>query len=328
MTSLLVKVATCNLNQFALDFDGNLARIVASIRAARAVGARFRTGPELETCGYACGDHFLEPDTLLHSWQSIARLLQSDLSDGLVCDIGAPVLHAGVLYNCRVFILDRRIVLIRPKTALANDGNYRETRYFTAYSAQMDAPLQQCALPPAVGAACGGGGQRTAPFGCAILQGRDASVAAESCEELFTPVPPHVALFLNGADIVANGSCSHHQLRKLHVRVELMTHATRVCGGVYMYAVGSASALVTFICALCTHSAHAKISRSMCTFTHNTAEPAGVRRRAPLRLHGVLCTHSADANLTINVHMYTLQNQQGCDGERLYYDGCASVFGR
>jgi predicted amidohydrolase len=40
------------------------------------------------------------------------------------------VLHvAGVLYNCRVLLLNQRIVLIRPKLHLANDGNYRETRW-------------------------------------------------------------------------------------------------------------------------------------------------------------------------------------------------------
>jgi len=34
-----------------------------------------------------------------------------------------------VLYNCRVFLLDGRLLLIRPKLHLANDGNYREPRW-------------------------------------------------------------------------------------------------------------------------------------------------------------------------------------------------------
>ena len=32
------------------------------------------------------------------------------------------------MYNCRVFILDGQVLLIRPKMAMANDGNYRESR--------------------------------------------------------------------------------------------------------------------------------------------------------------------------------------------------------
>jgi NAD+ synthase (glutamine-hydrolysing) len=57
----LVTLATCNLNQWALDFEGNLARITASIRQAKALGARYRLGPELEITGYGCEDHFWKP---------------------------------------------------------------------------------------------------------------------------------------------------------------------------------------------------------------------------------------------------------------------------
>ena len=45
----LVTLATCNLNQWALDFEGNLARIIESIKIAKERGARYRLGPELET---------------------------------------------------------------------------------------------------------------------------------------------------------------------------------------------------------------------------------------------------------------------------------------
>ena len=92
----LATVATCNLDQWAMDFEGNLDRIVASLRAARATGARYRVGPELEVSGYGCEDHFLEPDTVLHSWQSLAALLSPglvDLTHDLLCDIGMPVVH-------------------------------------------------------------------------------------------------------------------------------------------------------------------------------------------------------------------------------------------
>lgn len=34
----------------------------------------------------------------------------------------------GVMYNCRVILLNKKVLLIRPKLHLANDGNYRETR--------------------------------------------------------------------------------------------------------------------------------------------------------------------------------------------------------
>lgn len=56
----LITVASCALNQTALDFEGNLRRIIESCREARKMGAKIRSGPELEITGYGCGDHFLE----------------------------------------------------------------------------------------------------------------------------------------------------------------------------------------------------------------------------------------------------------------------------
>lgn len=40
-----------SLNQWALDFEGNAARIIESIRKAKAAGASLRVGPELEITG-------------------------------------------------------------------------------------------------------------------------------------------------------------------------------------------------------------------------------------------------------------------------------------
>ncbi len=58
----------------------------------------------------------------------------STSSCGCLCDIGMPVLHDGVRYNCRVFLLERRIVLIRPKVWLAapHDVDWRDFFFVTA----------------------------------------------------------------------------------------------------------------------------------------------------------------------------------------------------
>lgn len=61
------------------------------------------------------------------------------------------------------------------------------------------------------------------------------SVAAETCEELFTANAPRIALALKGIEIFTNASGSHHQLRKLNLRMDAIKNATRFCGGVYMY---------------------------------------------------------------------------------------------
>ena len=123
--SSLLTVATCTLNQWALDFDGNLERIVESCRQAKQAGASYRLGPELEICGYGCEDHFLEQDTIDHSWKSLCHLLslECDATVELLCDFGMPILgNDGCRYNCRVLCYNRRILLIRPKTSMADNG--------------------------------------------------------------------------------------------------------------------------------------------------------------------------------------------------------------
>ena len=47
---------------------------------------------------------------------------------------------------------------------------------------------------------------------------------------------PHIAMSLDGVEIIANGSASHHQLRKLDKRLDLVGSATAKAGGIYLYA--------------------------------------------------------------------------------------------
>ncbi|KAH9967593.1 glutamine-dependent NAD synthetase with GAT domain-containing protein [Russula dissimulans] len=244
----LITLAT-SLNQWAMDFQGNMERIVESIVIAKARGATVRVGPELEIPGYGCLDHFLEGDTVLHSWEVLASILSSDQTLDILCDIGMPVTHKNVIYNCRVIIHNRKILLIRPKMWLANDGNYRELRYFTPW--QKERQWEDHYLPRIVQAVTS---QVKVPFGDCVVSTIDTCIGVELCEELFTPSSPHILMGLDGVEIFTNSSGSHHELRKLNTRVELIKEATLKLGGVYLYA-----------------------------------------------------------------------NQQGCDGDRLYYDGCAMI---
>lgn len=224
-------VATCNLNQWALDFDGNLERIIASIKKAKHMGAKYRLGPELEISGYSCEDHFLELDTMMHCDQSLAAILEGDLTDDILCDIGCPILHNNVRYNCRVFCLNRKIVLIRPKMSLADDGNYREKRFFASWD-HRDRSLHDHLLSDLLRKVTN---QTVVPMGVGIIATEEATIASEICEELWTARSPHINLYLSGVDIISNGSGSHHGLRKLESRLSLMKEATRKCGGVYVY---------------------------------------------------------------------------------------------
>ena len=178
----LVTVATCSLNQWALDFEGNAKRIIESVRRAKSAGAKLRVGPELEITGYGCLDHFLERDTYLHSWEMLEQILDHDDCQDILMDIGMPVRHRNTHFNCRIIAYNRRILLIRPKLWLANDGNYREMRYFTEWRRprhveQYDLRNMDWKISD----------QEFVPIGDAIISTKDTCIGAETCEELFTP---------------------------------------------------------------------------------------------------------------------------------------------
>jgi hypothetical protein len=67
-------------------------------------------------------------------------------------------------------------------------------------------------------------------------------LAAETCEELFTPAASHIGLALSGVEIISNGSGSHHQLRKLG---EGPRSTTGACQGHRQAAILGGCAMVT-----------------------------------------------------------------------------------
>lgn len=83
--------------------------------------------------GYSCEDHFHESDTFLHSWEVLLEIMTAPLTKDILIDIGMPVMHKNVAYNCRVIFLNQRIVLIRPKLQMCDTGNYRESRWFSSW---------------------------------------------------------------------------------------------------------------------------------------------------------------------------------------------------
>lgn len=224
----VVIVSTCNLNQWAMDFSGNRARILLSCNEAKAQNSSYRLGPELEVCGYGCEDHFLEQDTFTHCWESLASIVNSGATDALLCDFGMPVLHRSARYNCRVLIFDRQILMIRPKCAMADNGNYRESRYFTAFRPPTPNKMDSFQLPKEYTSAVQNSSENysnsiklktTVPFGVGAIESPDGvRIGSETCEELWAPISPHVNMSLSGVDIIGNGSGSHHELRKLNTR--------------------------------------------------------------------------------------------------------------
>ena len=84
MQMRVCKIATCNLNQWSMDFEHNKNNIVNSILEAEKLGCSLRVGPELEIPGYGCEDHFLEMDTVTHSWDVLGEIISEGYTDNII----------------------------------------------------------------------------------------------------------------------------------------------------------------------------------------------------------------------------------------------------
>ena len=130
LRQLHVKIGMCSLNCDALDFTNNFKKIYRSIKYCKELNCSIRVGGELEIPGYGCYDHYLEYDTIYHSWDVIKDIIVSGITNDIVVELGCPILHKSALYNGRVVIYNGKVVGIRVKTILADGGSYFETRHF------------------------------------------------------------------------------------------------------------------------------------------------------------------------------------------------------
>lgn len=221
-------VAACVTNPWPLDVGGNLRKVRSSIVTAKAAGARYRLGPELELTAAGCEDHFLEPDTGRHAWEALAELLSDDLTDGIVCDVGMPVVHHGARYACRVLLLDRRVLLIRPARVLSDGGAARQSRWFTPWSRPRHA--ETFALPDVVRERTG---QETTVIGDARLRTPDARIGFETFERDDDQRDDTEA---DDVDIVAATGSAEHELGGMEARLGRIAARSQAFGGTVVFA--------------------------------------------------------------------------------------------
>lgn len=161
---------------------------------------------------------------------AIKQILDSGITNGKLVVLSCPMFHNKKLYNCNLFITNSTIVLVRPKTELANESHYHEPRHFSYYeyreaSGKMK-DLETITFPEKVGFA-----QLSAPFGIAILNIKVGEtivkIASEICEELWCEHPTiGDYLVSNGVDILINTSSSYFEYGKLDVRMNLVKNAS------------------------------------------------------------------------------------------------------
>jgi len=230
-----VRVAACTHVSALADPAANLASILGLAREVSARGAALAVFPELALSAYAIDDLLLQ-DPLLDAVERAADSLIAASADVLpLLLVGAPLRHAGRVYNCALAIHRGRLLGVVPKAHLPNYREFYEKRHFAPGAGITGVEIDV-------------GGHR-APFGTDLLfAAADYAgllVHAEICEDLWVPVPPSALGALAGATVLANLSASNITIGKAEARNLLSRSQSARCLAAYLYAAAGAGESTT-----------------------------------------------------------------------------------
>jgi NAD+ synthase (glutamine-hydrolysing) len=229
------RIAACTTRCTLADPAANAEAILAAARECHARGAAVAVFPELALSGYAIDDLLLQ-DTLLDAVEEAAALLISE-SAALrpLLLVGAPLRHAGRVYNTALAIQGGRLLGVVPKQHLPNYREFYERRFFASGSGTEGDRIRLA-------------GQE-APFGPDQLFAAEdlpgLVVHAEICEDLWVPAPPSARGALAGAVVLANLSASNITVGKADTRRLLCQAQSARCLSAYVYAAAGAGESTT-----------------------------------------------------------------------------------
>jgi NAD+ synthase (glutamine-hydrolysing) len=229
------RVAACTIRTALADPTANARAVLDEAQACDRDGVSVAVFPELCLSGYAIDDLLLQDALLDAVEQAVATLIEA--SSGLlpVLLVGAPLRHAGRLYNCALAIHRGALLGVVPKSYLPNYREFYERRHFASGCAAQGQTIRLAGL--------------TAPFGRDLLFAAadmpGLTIHAEICEDLWVPIPPSAHGALAGATILANLSASNITIGKAETRRLLCASQSARCLAAYLYAAAGAGESTT-----------------------------------------------------------------------------------
>ena len=211
------------------DIEHNTQAILEKLSAADGLGADVVVFPELAVTGYTCADLFNQQALITGALGALGRIVEASLKTEALVIVGAPLRIGGQLYNCAVFIGGGQILGVTPKTFLPNYNEYYEKRWFSS-STDLDVS-SVCARK------LGMAEDYDIPVGrdIALDINGQYTIAAEICEDAWTPLPPSTMLALAGAEVIVNLSASNEVIAKRKYRRDMvLMHSARTIGA-YVY---------------------------------------------------------------------------------------------
>ena len=225
MKNGFVKVAAATPDIRVADVEFNTQNIINAMEEAQKNGAKILVFPELCVTGYTCSDLFDHSVLLKASRKALLEIAENTNDKDMLVFVGAPLEVNGKLYNVAAAMNQGEIIGFTTKTFLPNYGEFYEMRQFTPG-------------PQTVREITFEG--KKIPFGPQILfqaEGmEELVVAAEICEDVWSPVPPSIQAALEGATVIVNCSASDETIGKDSYRRALISgQSARLISG-YIYA--------------------------------------------------------------------------------------------
>ncbi len=220
------RVAACTIGCALADPAANAEAVLALAAECDREGAAVAVFPELALSGYAIED-LLGQDTLLDAVEhAVPTLLAGSALLRPMLLVGAPLRHAGRIYNAALAIHRGRLLGVVPKIHLPNYREFYEPRHFASGAGMRGDEIRI--------------GPLAAPFGTDLLfAAHDVPglvVHAEICEDFWVPAPPSSTAALAGATVLANLSASNITIGKAETRRLLCKSQSSRCIAAYLYA--------------------------------------------------------------------------------------------
>lgn len=225
MKNGFVKVAAATPDIRVADVEFNTQNIINVMEEAQKNGAKILVFPELCVTGYTCSDLFDHSVLLKASRKALLEIAENTSDKDMLVFVGAPLEVNGKLYNVAAAMNQGEILGFTTKSFLPNYGEFYEMRQFTPG-------------PQTVREITFEG--KKIPFGPQILfQAKgmeELVVAAEICEDVWSPIPPSIQAALEGATVIVNCSASDETIGKDTYRRALISgQSARLISG-YIYA--------------------------------------------------------------------------------------------
>lgn len=220
-----VKVAAITPKIKVADTAYNSGLIMEAMETASQAGAKVVVFPELCITGYTCGDLFWQNKLIASAKEELLKIAAKSKDLDGIFFVGLPYDINGKLYNMAAAVSGGEVIGMVPKTFIPNYNEFYEARYFTSGENLCAVEFLSDGTEVYV--------DTDLIFRCEDLP--QLKIAAEICEDLWTPEPPGIRHAMAGANVIVNLSASDENTGKAQYRRELVSgqSARLICGYIY-----------------------------------------------------------------------------------------------